>query len=189
MLNVTAAICRFLFCENRLSLLYNKVGRFFSLTLSICKLFEVPLGTNQFYWLKIVTIKRVPLLGFWTKKICYLGVPLIGFWTKKNLVLRGTSNHRVSTVYVLEGNSPVHSRLCRWTIPDLIGNLSYIHCSEPSRTVLLLNVRYTTDPTTRVNHIDPPVGRSIIIPPCLKQPANAYNSKKVQNRLPLLFRV
>ena len=49
MLNVTAAICRFLFCENRLSLLYNRVGRFFSLTLSICKLFEVPLGTNQFY--------------------------------------------------------------------------------------------------------------------------------------------
>ena len=38
----------------------------------------------------------------------------------------------------------------------LIGNLSYTPCSEPSRTVLLLDVMYTTDPHHRSESYSPP---------------------------------
>ena len=76
-------------------------------------------------------------------------------------------NHRVSTG-ILEG--AVHCTVYSvhpdfvagvYLIYFLIGNLSYIPCSEPSRTVLLLDVMYTSDPTTGVNQITP-LDRSII---------------------------
>ena len=50
----------------------------------------------------------------------------------------------------------------------LIGKLSYTPCSEPSHTVLLLHVMYTTIPTTGVNQFTP-LGHSIsFIPPYLQ---------------------
>ena len=52
------------------------------------------------------------------------------------------SSQRLS---ILEGPSTVHSRLCGWShlVKFLIRNLSYSPWSEPSRTVLLLDVMYT----------------------------------------------
>ena len=66
---------------------------------------------------------------------------------------------------ILEGPIPVHctvySPACvsgLYLIKFLIGNLSYSPCSEPSRTVLLLDVMYTQcTPATRLNTIHPPL--------------------------------
>ena len=58
----------------------------------------------------------------------------------------------------LERPFPVHSRLCGWSylIYFLIGKLSYSPSSEPSHTVLLLDVMYTTDPHLRSKSYSPP---------------------------------
>ena len=66
--------------------------------------------------------------------------------------------------YTLEGPSVVHSRLCGWCLLSgtvyliyfLIGNLSCTPCSEPSNTVLLLDVMHTTDPHQRSKSNSPP---------------------------------
>ena len=58
--------------------------------------------------------------------------------------------------------TPLYSPACvadDYLIYFLIGNLSYSPCSEPSSTVLLLDVMYTMDPlfpTTQLNEIHHP---------------------------------
>ena len=65
---------------------------------------------------------------------------------KKNLWAKPEGKTK-EKVYYVEGPSPVsvQSRLCGWSylIKFSIRNLSYSPCSEPSRTVLLLDVMYT----------------------------------------------
>ena len=63
-----------------------------------------------------------------------------------------------------------------WLVPTgvyliyvLIGNLSYTPWSEPSRTLLFLDVMNTTDPHQRRKSNSPRWGRSILIPPCSGQ--------------------
>ena len=57
----------------------------------------------------------------------------------------------------LEWPSAVHSCLCglSYLIYFLIGNLSYSPSCQPSRTVLFLEVMYTTNPPSGVNQISP----------------------------------
>ena len=60
--------------------------------------------------------------------------------------------------YATENVGSVHSRLDGWSylIYFLIGKLSYIPSSEPSRTVHFPDVMYTTDPHHRSKSYSPP---------------------------------
>ena len=62
-----------------------------------------------------------------------------------HIVIVQYSVRNIEKVYYVEGPSAVQSRLCGWIylIKFLIRNLSYSPSSEPSRTVLLLDIMYT----------------------------------------------
>ena len=74
-------------------------------------------------------------------------------------VYKQTHSHRVSSPRLYSPTCVAGVYLAYF----LIGNHSYIPCSEPSRTVILLDVIYTTDPHHRCNPWAAPL---YLIPPC-----------------------